>query len=109
MKITVRLIVSLLVTATLVASVSSYYQVLNERDSLVHELNIRANVLGESMQETVKEYIQSNSQVKLKRMVERFGNRVRLIGIAVYDSLGVNLASSPALHSVFPSTPATVW
>ena len=88
MKITVRLIVSLLLAAALVASVFSYYQVQNERDALVQELNIRANVLGESMQESVKEYVQSNAHAKLKRMVERFGNRARLIGIAVYDSLG---------------------
>jgi alpha,alpha-trehalose-phosphate synthase [UDP-forming] len=109
MKITVRLIVSLLIAAALVALVFSYYQVQNERDSLVQELDKRALVLGESMQETVKEYIQSNAQGKLKRMVERFGNRARLIGIAVYDSTGVSLVSSPALQSAFPSTPAKVW
>ena len=109
MKITVRLIVSLLAAAVLVASVFSYYQVQNERDLLVQELNIRANVLGESMQESVKEYIQSNAQVKLKRMVERFGNRARLVGIVVYDSLGVTLVSSSTLQPVFPATPAKVW
>lgn len=109
MKITVRLIISLLIAAALVASVFSYIQVQNERDTLVQELNVRANVLGESLQESIKEYIQANSMVKLKRMVERFGNRARLIGIAVYDSQGVCIASSPALQSTLQATPEKVW
>ena len=109
MKITVRLIISLLLAAALVASVFSYLQVQAERDTLVQELNIRANVLGESLQESIKDYIQANAMTKLKRMVERFGNRARLIGIAVYDSQGVGIVSSPALQSVFQTTPAKVW
>lgn len=109
MKITVRLIVSLLAAAVIVASVSSYYQVQDERDLLVQELDKRANVLGESMQESIKDYIQVNSQVKLKRMVERFGNRARLVGIAVYDSLGEILVSSKTLQSMISTTPSKVW
>jgi alpha,alpha-trehalose-phosphate synthase [UDP-forming] len=109
MKITVRLIVSLLVAAALVASVFSYLQVQSERDTLVQELNVRANVLAEGLQEPIAEYIQVNAIAKLKRVVERFGKRARLVGIAVYDSQGVCLASSPALRSVFPSTPPNVW
>ncbi len=109
MKITVRLIVSLLVAAALVASVFSYLQVESERDTMVQELNVRANVLAEGLQEPIKEYIQSNSLAKLKRLVERFGKRTRLVGIAVYDSQGVRLAYSPALESAFPFTPVKVW
>jgi trehalose-6-phosphate synthase len=109
MKITVRLIISLLIAAALVASVFSYLQVQNERDNLIHELNIRANVLGESLQESIKGYLETNATVKLKRLVERFGNRVRLVGIAVYDSQGVGIVSSPALRSVFHTTPVKVW
>jgi alpha,alpha-trehalose-phosphate synthase [UDP-forming] len=109
MKITIRLIISLLIAAALVASVFSYLQVQNERDTLVHELNIRANVLGESLQESIKDYLEAKETTKLKRLVERFGNRARLVGIAVYDSQGVGIVSSPALQSVFRATPAKVW
>jgi trehalose-6-phosphate synthase len=109
MKITVRLIVSLLVAAALVASVFSYLQVQNERDMLVQELNVRASVLGESMQEPIKEYIETNTPNKLKRMVNRLGSRARLVGIAVYDSQGVCLASSPSIQSTFKATPEKVW
>ncbi len=109
MKITVRLIVSLLVTAAVVASVFSYLQVQSERDALIQELNMRANILGESLREPIKEYIQANTMAKLTRFIERFGNRVRLIGIAVYDSQGVCIVSSPALRSIFKTTPEKVW
>jgi len=109
MKITVRLIISLLVAAALVASLFSYLQVQTERDILVQDLNSRARVLGESMQESMKEYIQSNAMAKLKRGIDRFGRRTKLIGIAVYDSQGVNLAFSPALDSTFVTAPVKVW
>ena len=108
MKITVRLIVSLLVAAALVASVSSYLQVQNERDILVQELHVRASVLGESVQEPIKEYVQSNSPAKLKRIVERFGKRAGFLGIAVYDSQGVGLVSSPWMKSVVSAPTAKV-
>jgi len=109
MKITFRLIISLLIAAAFVASVFSYLQVQSERDALIQELNVRASVLGESLQEPIREYIQSNRIVRLKRLVERFGNRAKLIGIAVYDSQGVCIVSSPALKSVFQTTPEKVW
>lgn len=108
MKITLRLTISLLLAAALVASVFSYLQVRSERDSLVQELNVRANVLGESLQESIKEYILANATDKLKNLVDRFGNREKLTGIAVFDSLGVCIMSSSEFQSLFPSTPEKV-
>jgi alpha,alpha-trehalose-phosphate synthase [UDP-forming] len=104
MKITGRLILSLLLAVVLVTSVSSYLQVQNERDMLIRELDIRAGVLGESLQEPVIDYIKSNSLDKLKQMVENFGSHERLVGIAVYDSHGVRLTSSPSLQSILTGT-----
>jgi trehalose-6-phosphate synthase len=109
MKITVRLIVSLLIAAALVASVFSYLQVDTERNTLIQELNARATILAESLQESIKEYVRANTQTKLKRMVERFGNRPRLVGIAVYDSLGVALANSPSIQSLMQTPSTKVW
>jgi len=109
MKITLRLILSLLIAAAAVAAIFTYVQVENEQDLLVKELNARAAVLGESMQEAVKEYIRTDSPKKIKRMVDRFGNRVRLVGIAVFDSQGVCMASSRSLDSMLATTPEKVW
>lgn len=98
MKITVRLIVSLVLAAGLVASTFSYLQVQSERDRLTQELDVRVNVLSESLQESVRQLLRRNSREGLKRFVDRFGNRDRLVGIAVYDSLGALVATSPGLQ-----------
>lgn len=94
MKITFKLIVSLVLVATLVISVFTYLQVQYERDRLTHELEVRAEILAESLQESVKELVKANSSVRLKRLVEKFGGRDRLVGVTVYDSLGKPLVSS---------------
>ncbi|MEW6701455.1 MAG: trehalose-6-phosphate synthase, partial [Bacteroidota bacterium] len=105
MKITFRLIVSLAIVAAIVASVSSYIQVTNERERLTKELDLRAVILGESLQESVKELITAKSSSRLRRFVERFGERDKLVGIAVYDSLGKLLVSnSKILSSLEDST-----
>jgi trehalose 6-phosphate synthase len=109
MQITVRLVISLFIAAALVASGFSYIQVQNERDTMVQELNARAAILGESLQETVKEYVQLSSPSKIRRLVSRFGNRTRLIGIGIYDSTGSYLAASSSLDSIFLATPPQVW
>jgi trehalose-6-phosphate synthase len=97
MKITVRLIVSLVLAAALVASVFSYVQVQNERDRFEQELDVRAGLLAESLQESVRELLRTNSPAKIRRLVNRFGNRDKLLGVIVYDSLGVDVAASPGL------------
>ncbi|MEK6690610.1 MAG: trehalose-6-phosphate synthase [Nitrospirota bacterium] len=97
MKITIRLIVSLVFVIALVAIVFSYNQVSNEEKRLIAELERRAIILAESLQESVKPLIESNSFSKLNRLVERFGNRERLKGVAVFDNHGSILSSTPDL------------
>ncbi|MDZ4383179.1 MAG: hypothetical protein U0937_00900, partial [Thermodesulfovibrionia bacterium] len=97
MKITIRLIVSLIFVVALVAVIFSFYQVSSEKDRLIGELERRAIVLAESLGESVKPLVESNSLDKLNRLVERFGNRERLEGVAIYDSQGNVLASTPNL------------
>lgn len=97
MKITIRLIVSLVFVIALVAVIFSYNQVRNEEARLIAELERRAIILAESLQESVKPLVESNSIPKLNRLVERFGNRERLKGVAVFDNHGGILSSTPDL------------
>lgn len=97
MKITIRLLVSLILVVALVAVIFSFYQVRTERVRLSSELERRAIVLAESLQESVIPLVQSNSLSKLNRFVERFGNRERLKGVAVFDKQGNALALTPDL------------
>lgn len=102
MKITVRLIVSLILAAAVVASVFSFVQVQNERERLQQELGLRASLLAESLQESVKELIRAKSFTRLKRLVDRMGNRDRLLGAMIYDTTGVPLAQSSRLAPAPP-------
>lgn len=97
MKITIRLIVSLLFVVALVAIVFSFLQVRNEKDRLISELERRTIILAESLQESVRPLVQSNSIPRLNRLMERFGNRERLKGVAIFDGQGNILASTPDL------------
>ena len=106
MKITIRLIVSLVCVVALAAFVFSFYQVRSEKARLVIELERRSLVLAESLQESVTPLLQSNSLDRLKRLVERFGNRERLRGVAGYDSSSNILAATaelkPKISQPFP-------
>lgn len=108
MKITFRLIVSLILVAALVASFFSFLQVQSEQDRLTGELERRATILAESLQESVKQLLRSGSSDKLKRLAEQFGNRERLVGVVIYDSAGVILASTPALSAMSVQPPPQV-
>ncbi|MCL5022329.1 MAG: trehalose-6-phosphate synthase [Nitrospirae bacterium] len=102
MKITIRLIVSLLLVVALVAVFFSFYQVRAEKIRLTGELERRAIVLAESLRESVIPLLQSNAFPKLNRLVQRFGNRERLKGFAVLDRQGNIIASTPELKPHIP-------
>ncbi len=94
MKITFRLIISLIFASALVAITFTTLQIRNEREVILNELNLRAQMFTEGLQNPVAEYIRTNSMRKLKSLIERFSKNSRYIGIAVYDSQAVMILSS---------------
>lgn len=102
MKITIRLIVSLVFVVAAVAVGFSFYQVHREERRLTGELERRSLVLAESLQESVIAYVQSGSTIKLTRLVERFSNRERLKGIVIFDGQGNVIAATPGLKPKIP-------
>ncbi len=101
MKITIRLIVSLVLVVALVALVFSLFQVSSERRRLTGELERRSLVLADSLQESISPLIKSNAVSRLNRIVNRFGNRERLNGVAVFDKQGSLLTSTSTLKLGF--------
>ncbi|MGB7630340.1 MAG: trehalose-6-phosphate synthase [Candidatus Deferrimicrobium sp.] len=102
MKITVRLVVSLVLVVGLVAVGFSFYQVRAERIRLRSELERRTILLAESIQESVTPLITSDSSKKLNILVQRFSNRERFQGIVVHDARGQVLASTADLEQLIP-------
>ncbi len=106
--LSLRLIVSLIVGITLVSLLSSYYSVRMERQELRHDLERRAELLGESLASNVERSLEKGSPRDLQRIVQRFGNREHLAGIAVYNVYGNLVAETPGLSSVLSTPPGVV-
>ena len=104
MKITIRLVVSLVLVVGLVAVGFSLYQVREERIRLTSDLERRSIILAESIKESVIPLITSESSTKLDRLVQRFGNRDRFQGIAIHDAHGQLLASTEDLEPQIPGS-----
>lgn len=108
MRLSLRLIVCLMLSVAFVSLLFSGYQVRVERRSQRQELERRAQVLAESLQDNVETLLENGSSRGMQRFVERFANREHLIGLAVYDKDGKPLAITPALKAVMDARPAAV-
>ena len=105
MKLSFRLIPVLAIAITLVTFIVARNQVRSEKRALRADLERRAQILTESLQETVEPIVQSGATSRLRRVVERFGNREHLVGVAVYDADGNELAMSPKLDPALKAPP----
>jgi trehalose-6-phosphate synthase len=103
--LSVRLIVSLILGVTLVSLAFSYYQVVREKRGMRSELERRAEVLGESLAGNVERSWTLDSDRELQRLVQRFGNREHLVGVAVYDRQGKLVAMTAELGKTITARP----
>lgn len=103
MKITLRLIVSLVVVAALVAWVFAILRVREEEGQLARELEIQASMLTGGLHEPIQELLLSRQGRKLKRLVAKFNQHERQAWLAVYDSLGSLLESTPGTPQIPPA------
>jgi len=106
--LSVRLIVSLILGSTLVSLLFSYSEVVGEKRNLRNDLEHRAEVLGESLAGNVERSWGSDSEAELQRLVQRFGNREHLLGVAVYDRRGSLVAMTPELGKLLTAAPPAV-
>ena len=106
--LSVRLIVSLIVGITLVSLAFSYKEVQREKLALRRDLERRAEVLGESLAGYIEPYLEKQSPRQLQRIVDRFGNRERLEGMAIYDKEGTLLAATPGMPDRLGKQPPLV-
>src|ERR1700685_379925 len=106
--LSVRLIVSLIVGITLVSLAFSYKEVQREKLGLRKDLERSDSVLGESLAGYIEPYLQKHSPRELQKIVDRFGNRERLEGMAIYDKEGALLAATHGLPDRLGKQPPLV-
>ena len=86
MRITFRLILSLIGIVAVVAFAFSFWQARQEEDRLKIELEKRASFIADSLRVSVEPMLntEGNNQY-LQKIVDRFSNRERLVGIDIHD------------------------
>jgi len=104
-KLSIRLILFLVASITIVTFIVSKGEVRSEKRGLRADLVRRAEVLSESLQEIVEPALEKGSRDQLRRIVERFSNREQLAGVVVYNKNGEVLAESTNLRNRFAPPP----
>ncbi len=105
MKLSLRLIAYLVVSISLVTFVVASNQVSAGKQGLRNDLSRRARVLTESLQETIESISPKDSRTQYPHIVQRFGNRERLAGIAIYGRNGELLLASANLEQALKEPP----
>lgn len=102
MRMSLRLVFSLIVGVTVLSYLFALFQVRAEKRALRKELTNRAEILAESLEGNVEPLLllrEKGSRRRLQTFVTEFGNRERVTGIAVLDTSGNTLAQTPGLEN----------
>jgi len=97
LRINLRIILSIVVVISVLVLLFTLMQVRQEKERLTTDLQRRASLLGESLKETVEPLLEKGRPERLQKIVEKFGNRERLAGVAVYDVKDKLIAATPPL------------
>jgi len=104
------IIVAVLVLTSVIVFGFTFFQAHDQRASLILDLEYRTQLLAESFKESIEPVYIANSVTSLQKILNKFADKQRLMGIVVYDSKGVVVASSAGLPEkiVNESSPAQV-
>jgi alpha,alpha-trehalose-phosphate synthase [UDP-forming] len=106
MRTTLKIVLPLTISVVVVSLLFAAYQVRTVKRTLRNELSRHAGTLAEGLQESVENLPDRGLYKSLQRLVDRFGQRERLKGVAVYDATGAVLAITPGLAPAFRSRPS---
>jgi trehalose-6-phosphate synthase len=106
MRTTLKLVVPLAVSVLTVSLLYGSYQVRIERRNLRGDLSHRSSVLAENLQESLEASPSRANDRNLSHIVERYGQRDHLLGVAVYDKSGEVVAITPGLSPNFAALPS---
>ena len=106
MRTTLKMVVPLIVSVAAGCLLFAAYQVHTERRILRNDLSHRAEILGDSLQESIEPLFDRRTDGSVQRLIDRFSQREHLKGIAVYDISGTSVAATSGLSTQFQSQPA---
>jgi trehalose 6-phosphate synthase len=82
------------------------YQVHTEKRIFRNDLSHRAEILGESLRESVEPLLDQGAGASIQQLIEQFNQREHLNGVAVYDASGTTIAATADLPAQLHSQPA---
>jgi hypothetical protein len=106
MRATLKIVLPLIISVAAVSLLFAAYQVRREKRMLRNDLSRRAEILGEGLQESVESLPERAQESNLQSLVERFGQREHLIGVAIYNPAGAAVAITSAVARIFRLRPA---
>lgn len=109
MKISFRLIISVILAVALIATVSSYFNVQSEKKRLENELERRAWLIAEGLKESIGALISQKPPNKLIRIIEKISSDQRVVGIAVYDPSGSTVSVTRDIAEMLPQQPDIIF
>src|SRR5579872_1263559 len=107
MRPTLKMVLPLIVSVAAGCLLFAGYQVRTERRILRNDLSHRAEILGASLQDSIEPLFDRKPDGSIQRLVERFGQREHLKGVAVYNDSGTILAATSGLSPQLQSQPPT--
>jgi trehalose 6-phosphate synthase len=108
LRINLRIILSIVIVISVLVFLFTLEQVWQEKERLKIDLQRRTSLLGESLKETIEPLLERGPPERLQRIVEKFGNRERLAGVAIYDVKDKLIAVTPVLSAHLSKTPTFV-
>jgi trehalose 6-phosphate synthase len=98
MKHVILAILAIIVAVGFIAVAFTFNQVDQEEQRLRSDLQYRSDLLARSLRETIEPNFINKSNAYLQTLVEKFANRERFAGMAIYD----NKDNLVAISSVLP-------
>jgi trehalose 6-phosphate synthase len=108
MRINLRIIISIVIVISFLVLLFTILQVRQERERLTIDLERRASLLGESLKETIEPLMEKGRPERLQKIVDKFGNRQRLSGLAIYDAKDKLIAATGQWASHLSTPPSAV-
>ena len=110
MRTTLKLVLPLIISVALVSLLFAAYQVRVQRKNLRTDVSRRAELLADSLQESIQPLFEKNDRNAdraMQRLADRFAQREHMQGIAVYENKTLRLTTS-SLGNEFREAPPAV-
>ena len=107
MRFSLRLMLPVIACIAVISGLFAYYQEQGQEQALHKELDQRAGLSAQNLADALQPLLDKNAfPGELRRALNRFGTRERIVGAAIFDDAGKSLAVTDrfpsALENTFP-------